>query len=69
MAIEAPKKEDLKRIAKENHFEMTDSEAESIIGMMKPVIAFLDTIDSSPSEPSPSVKQYRERDAGRRPTR
>jgi amidase len=69
MAIELPKKEDLKRIAKESHFEMTDNEADAIGAMLPPIIAFLDRIDKTPIEPSPSVKKYRERDAGRRPTR
>jgi amidase len=69
MAIEAPRKEDLKRIAKENHFELSDSEADAIGAMLPTIIAFLDRIDQTPIEPSPSVKRYRERDAGRRPTR
>ena len=57
MSIEPPKKEDLKRIAKENHFEMTDSEAEAIDAMFKPIIPFLDHIDQAPIEPSASVKE------------
>jgi amidase len=69
MSIQAPTKEDLKRIAKENHFEMTDSEAEAIGAMFTPIIPFLDYIDQAPIEPSASVKKYRARDAGRRPTR
>ena len=69
MSIQPPTKEDLKRIAKENHFEMTDSEAEAIDAMFKPIIPFLDYIDQAPIEPSASVKKYRARDAGRRPTR
>ena len=50
MAIEAPKKEDLKRIAKENHFELSDSEADAIGAMLPPIIAFLDRIDQTPIE-------------------
>jgi len=69
MSIEPPKKEDLKRIANENHFELSDSEADAIGAMLSPIIAFLDRIDQTPVEPSPSVQRYRERDAGRRPTR
>lgn len=69
MAIEPPKKEDLKRIANENHFELSDSEADAIGEMLPPIIAFLDRIDQTPIEPSPSVGRYRERDAGHRPTR
>src|SRR5271163_1319781 len=69
MAIELPKKEDLKRIAKENHFAISDSEADAIGAMLAPIILFLDRIDQTPIEPSPSVKKYRARDAGRRPTR
>ncbi len=69
MSIEAPKKADLKRIANESHFEMSDSEADAIGAMLPPIIAFLDRIDQTVIEPSPSVKKYRERDAGRRPTR
>src|ERR1700732_3790497 len=69
MSIEQPKKEDLKRIAKENHFEMTDSEADAFGVLLPPITAFLDRIDQTPVEPSPSVQRYRERDVGRRPTR
>ena len=69
MAIELPKKEELKRIAKESNFELSDSEAEVIGAILMPIIPFLERIDQTPIEPSPSVKRYRERDAGRRPTR
>jgi amidase len=69
MAIEAPTKDDLKRIAKENRFELSDGEADALGAMIPPVIAFLDRIDQTPIQPSASVKRYRERDAGRRPTR
>src|SRR5580704_15765412 len=69
MAIEQPRKEDLKRIANELHFELSDSEADAIGAMLSPFIVFLDRIDQTPIEPSPSVRRYRERDAGRRPTR
>jgi len=69
MSIEAPKKEDLKRIANQNNLELSDSEADAIDAMLPPIIAFLDRIDQTPMESSPSVKRYRERDAGRRPTR
>ncbi|HVN27748.1 MAG TPA: amidase [Candidatus Binataceae bacterium] len=68
MAIEVPKKDDLQRIAKANDFELSDSEADAIGAMMKPIVAFLDRIDTTPIEPSASVTKYRERDAGRRPT-
>ncbi len=69
MAIEAPKKVDLQRIAKQNDFELSDPEADAIGAMLPPIIAFLDRIDQMPIEATPSVKRYRERDAGRRPTR
>src|SRR5271169_4618725 len=69
MAIEPPAKADLKRIADENHFALSDAEADAIGAMLPPIIAFLDHIDQTPIEPSPSVRRYRERDAGRRPTR
>src|SRR5580700_6705222 len=69
MAIELPKKEELKRIAKESNFELSDSEAEVIGAILMPIIPFLERIDQTPIEPSPSVKRYRARDAGRRPTR
>jgi hypothetical protein len=51
MAIERPKKEDLKRIANENHFELNDAEADAIGAMLPPIIAFLDRIDQTPIEP------------------
>ena len=69
MAIEQPRKEDLKRIANENHFQLSDAEADAIGAMLPPIIAFLDRIDQTLIEPSPSVQRYRERDAGRHPTR
>jgi amidase len=69
MAIEPPKKEDLRRIANENHFELSDSEADAIGAMLTPIIGFLDRIDQTPVQPSPSVRSYRDRDAGHRPTR
>ena len=53
MAIEPPKKEDLRRIANENHFELSDSEADAIGAMLTPIIGFLDRIDQTPIEPSP----------------
>jgi hypothetical protein len=67
MAIEPLKKEDLKRIANENHFELSDSEADAIGAMLAPIIGFLDRVDQTPIEPSPSVRRYRDRDAGQRP--
>ena len=69
MTIEPPKKEDLKRIADENHFELSDSEADAIGAMLTPIIGFLDRIDQIPIEPSPSVRRYRDREADHRPTR
>jgi amidase len=69
MAIELPKKEDLKRIANDSHFELSNSEAEAIGEMLVPIVAFLDRIDRASIEPSSSVLRYAARDAGRRPTR
>ncbi len=68
MSIEPPKKEDLKRIANDSYFELSDSEADAIVATLPPIIAFLDRIDQMPIEHSPSVQRYRDRDAGRRPT-
>jgi len=68
MAIESPTKDDLKRLAEQNHFALSDSEADAINAALTPIIAFLDRIDQTPGEPSPSVTRYRDRDAGRRPT-
>jgi amidase len=68
MAIEAPRKEDLKRIAKENHFELSDLEADAIGAMLPPIFEVLDRIDRTPTEVSASVPRYPDRDAGRRPT-
>src|SRR6266478_5610615 len=59
----------MERTATENHFALSDAEADAIGVMLPPIIAFLDRIDQTPIEPSPSVRQYRERDPGRRPTR
>ena len=69
MPIELPKKEDLKRLAEENHFTLTDNEADAIEAALKPIVASLDRIDQTPIPLSPSVQRYRERDTGRRPTR
>src|SRR5216684_2448325 len=69
MAIEPPKKEDLKRIAAANRFALSDAEADAIVAMMSTIVPFLDRIDQTPVEPSPSVRRYSDRDAGRRPTR
>ena len=68
MAIEAPKKAELQRIAAENHFTLSDGEADSIEAALTPIIAFLERIDQMPIASSPSVTQFRQRDAGRRPT-
>ncbi|HXN85695.1 MAG TPA: amidase [Candidatus Binataceae bacterium] len=68
MAIEAPRKEDLKRIAKENHFELSDSEADAIGAMLPPIFEALDRIDRTAGEVAASVKRYGDRDAGRRAT-
>jgi amidase len=69
MPIELPTKEDLRRLAEENHFTLTASEADSIEAALKPIVAFLDRVDQAPTPTSPSVQRYRERDAGLRPTR
>ncbi|HEX4209301.1 MAG TPA: amidase, partial [Candidatus Binataceae bacterium] len=45
------------------------SEVHSIETAMTPIAAFLNRIDQIPVPPSPSVQRYREREAGRRPTR
>jgi amidase len=69
MAIEAPGKDDLKRIAKQNGFELGDAEAEAIRSTLPGIFAALDSIDRTPTETPPSVARYRERDAGAPPTR
>jgi amidase len=69
MAIEPPTKEELKRIAEANQFTLSDSEANAINAMLGSIVPFFDRIDQTPVEPSPSVRRYRNRDAGRRPTR
>ena len=69
MPIELPTKEDLSRIAEETHFTLTDREADSIRDAMTPIVSFLNRLDQMPSAVSLSVERYRERDAGRRPTR
>jgi amidase len=69
MAIEPPTKEELKRIAEANQFTLSDAEANAINAMLSSIVPFLDRIDQTPVEPSPSVRRYSDRDAGRRPTR
>ena len=49
MAIEQPRKEDLKRIANQSHFELSDAEADAIGAMLSPIIAFLDRVDQTPA--------------------
>ncbi len=68
MAVEMPGKDDLKRIAHQLHFELSDSEADSIGAMLPPIFSALESIDRAQAEPAASVKKYRERDAGRAPS-
>ncbi len=69
MAIEAPSSGDLRRIAAQLHFELSDGEVQSIGAMLPAIFSALQAIDQAQVEPAASVRKYRQRDPGRAPSR
>jgi amidase len=68
MAFEVPSADELKRIARANHIELTADELAALQGMMPGQMAIVEQIDALPAEPQDSVTRYRERKAGVRPS-
>jgi amidase len=67
MALQVPTTDELKKIARANHVELTVAELAALESMMPAQIATLQIIDSISAEPQPSVTRYRDRKAGGRP--
>src|SRR5208337_4050553 len=68
MAFQVPGAEELKRIARANHIELTARELAALESMMPGQIAILERIDAIAVEPQDSVTRYRDRQAGVRPS-
>lgn len=69
MALRTPTRDELKQIAKDNHFELTDQELAMLRPMLEAIIPQLQQVDATPNEKPPSVTKYRDRNAGARPDR
>ncbi len=68
MAFELPNAEELKRIARANHIELTAGELAALEIMMPGQMAILEQIDAIAMAPQDSVTRYRDRTAGVRPS-
>ena len=68
MAFEVPTAEELKRIARANHIELTSEELAALQGMMPGQMAIFEKIDAIDIAPQESVTRYRDRKAGVRPS-
>ena len=68
MAFNVPSAEELKRIARANHIELTDGELAALESMMPAQMAILEKIDAITLAPQESVTRYRDRKAGVRPS-
>src|ERR1700674_290920 len=68
MTFQVPSAEELKRIARANHIELTDGELTALEHMMPGQMAILEQIDAIAVEPQDSVTRYRDRKAGVRPS-
>src|SRR5580704_9183407 len=68
MAFEVPTAEELKRVARANHIELTDAELAALQGMMPGQMAIFEKIDAIKVAPQESVTRYRDRKAGVRPS-
>src|SRR5260370_39073372 len=67
MTFQVPSAEELKRIARANHIELTAEELAALQGMMPGQMAILEQIDALAVPPDDSVTRYRDRKAGVRP--
>lgn len=68
MAFEAPTAEEVKRIAREHHIELTVDELAALQGMMRGQLELIEQIDALPARTLNSVTRYRDRKAGERPS-
>src|SRR5260370_30987972 len=68
MAFQAPTADELKKIARANHIELTEGELDALQRMMRGQIAILEKIDALSLAPQESVTRYRDRKAGVRPS-
>ncbi len=68
MAFNVPSAEELKRIARANHIELTAGELAALESMMPAQMAILEKIDAIALAPQESVTRYRDRKAGVRPS-
>src|SRR5277367_5813856 len=68
MAFEVPSADELKRIARANHIELTAAELTALQAMMPGQMAIIEQIDALSESPQDSVTRYRDRKAGDRPS-
>ena len=68
MAFQVPSAEELKRIARANHIELTAGELAALESMMPAQMAILEQIDAIAMQPQDSMTRYRDRKAGARPS-
>jgi amidase len=68
MTFQVPGAEEVQRIARANHIELTDGELTAIEHMMPGQMAILERIDAIAIEPQDSMTRYRDRKAGVRPS-
>ena len=68
MAFQVPSADELKRIARANHIELTAEELAALEDMMPGQMAILEQIDAIAPTPQDSVTRYRDRKAGVRPS-
>ena len=66
MALRLPTSKELQRLAKANHFQLSDEELESFQALIPGLFESYELLDRMPL-PSEPLK-YRDRDAGQRPT-
>jgi amidase len=67
MALQAPNAEELKKMARASHVELTPAELSALMKMIPGQIELLDKIDANISEPQASVTRYPDRKVGSRP--
>jgi amidase len=68
MAFEVPTAEELKKVARANHIELTTEELAALQAMMRGQMAILEQIDAIAAPPQDSVTRYRDRKVGARPS-
>src|SRR5215470_3627911 len=68
MAFETPSAEELKRIARANHIELTAEELAILQAMIPGQMKILEQVNSIAAAPQNSVTRYRDRKVGERPS-